>query len=257
MRNLTRRHLAFGVTASLLIATNWIVFLWAVDNGQAVEAALGYFLMPLISVGLGVGLLGERLRPLQGWALGLAGIGIVWTFVVIGSVPWVALVIGSSFAVYGWARKQGSFQAVGGLTFETMILAPVLLGVLVWRGSGVVAVTGDGDLTTLVFLAATGVVTVVPLLLFAAATKSVSLTSIGLLQYINPTLQFLVGWQIFGESVSNGRLLGFAWIWAALGLVVVDQFRSKRPVDGGVPRSDEGLVGLGERLATEEPPVGR
>ena len=229
---LTKQHLTYGLAACALIAANWIVFLWAVDNGRAVEAALGYFLMPLFSVALGVGLLGERLRVLQKAALALAVVGIVWTLVVVGTVPWVALILGASFAVYGWARKQGPWNAVDGLTFETMLLVPFLLPLLLWRGAGDVAVTGDGSWATLLLIAATGLVTIVPFLLFASAARQVSLTVVGLLQYINPTLQFLVGWQVLGEPVSTSRLLGFAWIWAALGLVIVDELGSKRPVDG-------------------------
>jgi|GEM_PF-3271241 len=228
-----RQHITYGLGACVLIAANWVVFLWAIDNGRAVEAALGYFLMPLFSVALGVGLLGERLRSLQKGALVLAVIGIVWTLVAVGTVPWVALILGGSFALYGWARKQGPWNAVDGLTFETMLLVPFLLPLLFWRGAGEVAVTGDGTWTTLLLIAATGLVTIVPLLLFASAARQVSLTLVGLLQYINPTLQFLVGWQILGESVSTARLFGFGWIWAALGLVVVDELGSKRPVDRG------------------------
>jgi len=228
--SLTKAHLAYGVAAGALIAVNWIVFLWAVDNGRAVEASLGYFLMPLFSVALGVGLLGEQLRPLQKNALGLATVGIVWTFVAVGTIPWVALALGGSFALYGWARKQGPWDAVNGLTFETMLLVPFLLPLLAWRGAGDVAITGDGDLTTFLLIAATGLVTIIPLLLFASAAKQVPLTTIGLLQYINPVLQFIVGWQVLGEPVTLSRLLGFAWIWAALALVVIDELSSKRPV---------------------------
>lgn len=232
---LTREHFVYGFAACGLIAANWIVFLWAVDNGRAVEAALGYFLMPLFAVALGVGLLGERLRVLQRVALGLAVVGIVWTLVAVGSVPWVSLILGATFALYGWTRKQGPWNAVDGLTFETMVLVPFLLPLLIWRGVGEAAVAGDGNVSTFLLIAATGLVTVVPLLLFASAARQVSLTVVGLLQYINPTLQFLVGWQLFGESVGTARLLGFGWIWAALGLVVVDEVTSKRPVDGRAP----------------------
>lgn len=241
-RGVTQRHVVYGVGAAVTIGLNWVVFLWAVDNDQAVEAALGYFLMPLFAVALGVGLLGERPRPLQIAALVLATIGIIWTFVVLGTVPWVALTLGASFAIYGWARKSGPWNAVDGLTFETGLLAPAAL---LWLGSRAASgsnITGDGDLSTYILIVFTGVVTVVPLLLFAAAARRVSLTTVGLLQYINPTLQFLVGWQIFGESVARGRLLGFAWIWAALLLVVLDELRSKRPVDGGATKGKERLV---------------
>jgi len=258
-RSLTRDHLRYGLVAAVVIGINWIVFLWSINNERAVEAALGYFLMPLFAVALGVVLLGERLRRMQQVALALASIGIVWTFAVVGEVPWVSLTLGASFAVYGWARKQGPWNAVDGLTFETMLLAPLLIAMTFWRatakGVNVFGDAGDGSLRVVLLIALAGVVTIVPLLLFASAAKKVPLTVVGLLQYINPTLQFLVGWQIFGEPLPLGRLLGFAWIWAALVVVVVDELSSERPVDGGASSSDEGLVGTGERRTTEEPTV--
>ena len=217
---LTSRHIAFGALSAVLIATNWAVFLWAIDNDQAVEAALGYFLMPLMSVAIGVLALGERLSLNQRIALGLASVGLVWTFVVVGAVPWVALALGSSFAVYGWARKVGPWNSVDGLTFEMSLVGPIVVGLVLWRAGSGTDVVGDGEATTMLLIIATGLVTIVPLLLFASAARAVSLTAVGLLQYINPTLQFLVGWQLFGEEVSAARLLGFAWIWLALVFVV-------------------------------------
>lgn len=258
LSHLTAAHWRYGLIAATAIGANWVVFLWAISTDQAVEASLGYFLMPLFAVALGVGLLGERLRPLQSGALVLASIGIIWTFIAVGSVPWIALVLGATFAIYGWARKQGPWQAVEGLTFETLLLAPIVLVILGTRSIGGANVVGDasnGSLWVAFLLAATGVATVVPLLLFASAAKKVSLTVIGFLQYINPTLQFLVGWRIFGEDVSTGRLSGFAWIWVALALIVLDELRSKRPVDRGAARGDQGVVGRGEGLAPEEPAV--
>lgn len=256
LRGLTRRHVGYGLLAAVLIATNWAGFLWAVDNGQTVEAALGYFLMPLLSVALGVGLLGERLRPLQTGALVLGVVGMVWTLVILGTFPWVAGVLGVSFALYGWARKQGPWDSIDGLTFEMLLIAPVFIVVLSVRGvDNAHDITGDGSVNTLVLIALTGVVTVVPLLLFATAARRVSLTAVGLLQYINPVMQFLIGWQVFDEDVSIGRLLGFGWIWAALVLVAIDEVRSKRPIDGVETRGDESVVRTRERPAPEESPV--
>lgn len=225
---LTTRHVAFGVFSAALISTNWAVFLWAIANNQAVEAALGYFLMPLFSVALGVVLLGERPTFDQAIALVLGSIGLAWTLVVLGSVPWVSLALGASFAAYGWARKVGPWGSVEGLTFEMVLVAPIAIGLVLWRAGTGVEVTGDGASLTLILIVVTGLVTVIPLVLFASAARQVSLTAVGLLQYINPTLQFLVGWQLFGEDVSTGRLLGFAWIWAALGFVVRSELRANR-----------------------------
>lgn len=226
--HVTQRHVRFGVFSAAMIAVNWAVFLWAIDNDQAVEAALGYFLMPLMSVAIGVLALGERPTIDQKIALVLASIGLVWTLVVLGSVPWVALALGSTFALYGWARKVGPWNSVDGLTFEMWFVGPVVAGLVLWRAVGGTEVTGDGSPTTLALIVATGLVTIVPLLLFATAARQVSLTAVGLLQYINPTLQFLVGWQLFGEDVPLGRLLGFAWIWVALAFVVRSEFRAAR-----------------------------
>jgi chloramphenicol-sensitive protein RarD len=243
LRSLTRRHVGYGAIAAVVISANWVAFLWAIDNGQAVEASLGYFLMPLVSVALGVGLLGERLRRRQQVALLLAAIGAVWALYVVGEVPWVAVVLGFSFAVYGWARKQGPWDAVNGLTFELLLISPVVAVLLVVRGlDGRQQITGNGSLSTLLLIALTGLVTIVPLLLFASATKHVSLIVVGLLQYINPVLQFFVGWRILGEDVSRARLIGFVWIWAALVLVVSDELGSKRPVDRRETDRDEGFV---------------
>ena len=241
----TSRHIGYGVFSALMIATNWAVFLWAIANGQAVEAALGYFLMPLFSVALGVVLLGERPTTDQKIALGLGTIGLVWTLAVLGSIPWVALALGGTFAAYGWARKVGPWEAVNGLTFETMLVAPIVVGIVLWRAGTGVEVTGDGELLTMVLIVTTGLITIVPLLLFASAARQVPLTTVGLLQYINPTLQFLVGWQIFGEDVPAGRLIGFAWIWVALGFVVRSELRAAKarsasadPPERSHPNSD-------------------
>lgn len=255
--HLTRDHLIYGVGGAIMISSNWALFLWAVSNGQAVEAALGYFLMPLFSVALGVGLLGERLRPLQIVALLLSVVGITWTVVVVGSLPLIAIFVGLTFAIYGFLRKQGPWDAVSGLTFETSFLAPLLAVFLIVRGFTGTSLLGDGTPYTLVLLALTGFVTVVPLLAFGSASRRVPLSVIGLLQYINPTLQFLVGWQVLGETVSNARLVGFVWIWIALALVVYDELSSQRPVDGLAPGSDQGLVGGAEGPASKEPPVRR
>ncbi len=230
--HLSRRHVSYGIGAALTIVCNWGLFLWAVSNEQAVEAALGYFLMPILAVGLGVGFLGERLASLQVLALGFSLVGIVWTVVVLGRLPLIAIFVAITFALYGLFRKQGPWDAVSGLTFETGLITPFLLALVVWRSVSGESVFGDGSVMTFAFLALTGVVTMVPLLAFAAASRRVPLSLVGLLQYINPTLQFLVGWLVLGESVSAARLAGFAWIWVALGLIVIDELSVKGPQRG-------------------------
>ena len=222
----TRRELGLGLLAAVLIGANWGVFLWAVSNEQAVEASLGYFLMPLFSAGLGVAFLAEKLRPPQIVALGLAALGGLWLFGVQGELPWVALALAGTFAVYGLVKKNTSWSATEGLTVEAWLLAPVALLFLVGRSATGTGVVGDGDLRTIALLAGTGIMTTVPLVLFAAAAKKVSLVVIGLLQYLNPTLQFLVGWLAFGESVDTERVAGFSLVWIALAVIVVDELRS-------------------------------
>ncbi len=251
--HLTGGHILYGVGAAMMIASNWALFLWAVSNEQAVDAALGYFLMPIFSVALGVGVLGEKLRSLQLAALILSVVGIVWTVIVVGRLPLISLGVALTFAIYGFLRKQGPWDAVSGLTFETAVVAPFLFVVLVVRGLGGTSPFGDGAPMTLMLIALTGLVTVIPLLAFGSAARRVPLSVIGLLQYMNPTLQFLVGWQVLGESVSSVRLLGFVWIWFALALVVYDEMSSKRPVDGGPSGGDQGVVSHAEGSAPEEP----
>lgn len=226
--HLTRTHLAYGIGAALAIGANWALFLWAVSTRQAVEAALGYFLMPIFSVALGVGMLGERLRRLQVGAIGLSLVGIVWSVSTVGRLPLIAILIGFSFAIYGLLRKQSPWDPVSGLAFETAFLSPFVLVVLAWRLLSGVSPIGDGRPVTIGLLALTGVITAVPLLAFSSAARRVPLIVLGFLQYINPTLQFLVGWQVLGETVSGTRLIGFAWIWAALVLVVWDEVRTAR-----------------------------
>ncbi len=238
-RQLSLRHLRFGLAGAALAATNWGVFLWAVRNDQAVEASLGYFLMPLVSVVLSMVVLDERPSRLQWVAIVLATTGLVWTFIVVGSPPWVALILAASFGTYGLIRKTGPFESVDGLTLELAILTPFALLLLTVRSVDE-SVTGPGGAVIFLLLAASGLVTVVPLLLFASAARTASLVVVGLLAYLNPVLQFLVGWQLFGESVPAARLGGFAWIWVALVFIIVDQLQTERtaaePVsDGQLP----------------------
>lgn len=222
-RNLSRRHVLYGVAGSIMISTNWAVFLWALANERAVEASLGYFLMPLFSVALGVVVLGESLRNLQRIAIVLATIGIGWILIRQGGLPWVALILGVSFALYGLVRKQGPWGAIDGLTVEMGIVAPVAIASLIVASQQAEAVSGDGTLWTWFLILCTGVATVVPLVLFASAAREVSLTVVGLLAYLNPISQFLVGWLYLGESIGTDRLVGFLFTWAALMLVVLDE----------------------------------
>jgi chloramphenicol-sensitive protein RarD len=222
------RTLRLLVVAAVTITVNWGVFIWGVNNGHVVETSLGYFINPLVTVLAGVLVLHERLRPLQWAAVGLAGVAVAALTVSYGRPPWVALTLAFSFATYGLVRKQASVGAVEGLTVETLLIAPVALCWLVW-----LQVTGGS--TTLVdlpvhllLLISTGVVTALPLLCFGAAATRVPLTTLGLLQYVAPTLHLALGVWVFHEPMPLDRLVGFAVIWAGLALFTVDALRHQR-----------------------------
>lgn len=229
--DMTTRKWRYGLAGTVCITLNWAVFLWAVSNDQAVEAALGYFLSPIVSVVLAVVLLGERLDRLQQAAVVLAAGGMVWLFALQGGVPWAALVLGVSFAIYGYVRKTGPWDAVDGLTMEMAAVVPVAAAFLVIRGAeSATSIGGDDRAITWVLLSFAGVATAVPLILFANAARKAPLAVVGLLQYIVPVAQFLVGWLVFAESVPAARFVGFGLVWAALGCVILNELgRQRRP----------------------------
>jgi len=210
--------LRFAATA-VLIACNWGIYIGAVNSGHVVDASLGYFINPLVSVALGTLVLHERLRPLQWVAVALAAVGVAWLTWLAGTLPWIGLALAASFGLYGLLRKTGTLGAVEGLALETALLAPLALAYLAARGHG--GPLGS-DLTTALLLLASGPVTALPLMLFAAAARRLPLATLGLLQYLAPTLQLVVGVLIFGEPFGWARAAGFAAIWASLGLLAVD-----------------------------------
>jgi chloramphenicol-sensitive protein RarD len=226
--------------AATLIATNWGVYVYAVSSGHVVEAALGYFINPLVTVLLGVLLLRERLRRPQWAAVALGGLAVAVLTVDYGRLPWVSLVLAGTFAAYGLAKKQigGSLGAVAGLTTETVLMAPLALAGLVWLGvAGRSTFATNGPWHGLL-LASTGVATAVPLLLFAAAARRVPLVTVGLLQFITPVLQLLCGVLVLGEQVPPSRWVGFAMVWSALLVLTLDTWRVSRAGSG---RSIAGL----------------
>ncbi len=228
---LRRRRFLGGIgIAAVLIAVNWTVYVAAVAAGNVTEAALGYFLNPLVTVGLGVVVLGERLRVLQWVAVAVGLAAAVYLSVAGGRVPWVALTLAVSFALYGLSKKRlgESLPALHGLTVETVILAPVALAIIVWLG-----VTGTQTFTTQTplhptLLVLSGVVTAIPLLLFAAAARRVPLVTIGLLQFVTPVMQLLCGVLLLGERMSAQRWAGFALVWVALAILTLDSALSAR-----------------------------
>lgn len=220
---------AFALSA-LLLSANWVVYVWAVQHQHVVDASLGYFILPLVNVTLGFVFLHERPRPGQWLAVAVAAAGVLWLTVQTGRLPWIALVLALTFGFYGLLRKVASLGALEGLALETMLLAPVTIGVLgywAWQGQGVLL---HGDAASIGWLLLAGPLTAIPLLLFAAGARRIPLATMGILQYISPTLQFALGVWIFNEPFQASRLLGFALIWAALLVYSLEGWWSSRRV---------------------------
>jgi chloramphenicol-sensitive protein RarD len=216
------RTLLVFATSALLLSANWFVYIWAVNQGLIVETSLGYFINPLVNVLLGVLFLKERLRSAQVVAVTVALAGVLVLALLYGSFPWVALSLALSFGAYGLLRKTASLGALEGFSLETLLLAAPALGFLVYREAMGGGAFGHTGLLTSVLLVAAGAVTAVPLLLFAAGARRISMTTLGVLQYIAPTLQFLLGVLVYGEPLSPQRLAGFALIWLALAIYTLD-----------------------------------
>jgi chloramphenicol-sensitive protein RarD len=225
-----RRNLGLNALSGALLSVNWLVYVWAVNAGHVIECSLGYFLVPLINVAIGRFILGERLRRAQALAIALAAIGVFVMIWVVGRPPWIALALAGSFGFYGLLRKRSTFGPLLGLTAETMLLAPLALGLLLTRlvqGTGAVGVV---DVRTTLIILSTGAVTAVPLLLFAKGARGLRFTTLGLLQYLAPTLQFLLGWALYHEPLSQARIAAFALIWAGLLAYTADALWAQRAV---------------------------
>jgi chloramphenicol-sensitive protein RarD len=220
-----RRRLLRLAVAAVLIAVNWGTYIFGVTSGRVVETSLGYFVTPIVTVLLGVAVLRERLRPAQWAALTIAFAAVVLLTVENGRPPWIALVLAFSFGTYGLLKKTARVGAIEGLAVETAVLLPVAAAYLAVLGGGTF---GEQGAVHAVLLALSGVVTAIPLLLFGAAATRVSLTTLGVLQYLAPTMQFLLGITLFGEQLPPARLLGFVLVWAALALFTADLVRSHR-----------------------------
>ncbi len=215
--------------AGTLLAINWVTYVWGVNSGFVVEASLGYFINPLVSVLLGVIFLQERLRPLQWAPVVMAAAGVTYLTVSMGKLPWIALVLAVSFGLYGLMKKITPLGSLQGLTLETAaVFLPALAYLIIEQVRGAGAFVNAGAGTTLL-LAATGVVTAVPLIFFSAGTRLIPLTTIGLLQYITPTAQFLLGVFVFKESFSSNQVVGFVIIWIALILFTLENLMHNRP----------------------------
>ena len=216
------RQLWTFAASALFISTNWLVYVSAVNSGRVLEASLGYFINPLFNVALGVLVLGERLRRAQWLAVALAVFGVLWLTWAAGRPPWIALLLAASFAAYGLVRKTAKLGALEGLSVETFLLALVALPLLAWWTFAHQGALLRGDVSLVWWLALSGPLTVVPLLLFTAGARRLPLATVGVLQYISPTLQFVLGLWVFGEAFDSTRLVGFVLIWAALALYTAD-----------------------------------
>lgn len=225
-RTASRRNLIMLTGAAATVSVNWGVYIWAVNHGHVVETSLGYYINPILSILVGVVFLHERMNRLQWASVGLAAVAVLVLTLDYGRLPWIALVLATSFATYGVLKKQVNGGAVETLTIESGILTPVGVGYLIYLQSTGGLTFGHLGLTHSLLLIATGVVTVVPLLFFASAATRLPLSTLGLLQYLAPTLQFILGVTYFREDMSPGRWVGFGLVWLALMLMTYAGLRS-------------------------------
>nr|WP_243731664.1 EamA family transporter RarD [Nocardioides ochotonae] len=222
-----RSTLLLGL-AAVVISVNWVTYIWGVNNGRVVEASLGYFINPLVTVLMGVMLLGERLRPLQWGAIGVAATAVAVLTWDYGHPPYVALVLAFSFGSYGLIKKTVGVGAIESLTVETALLAPLATAYLVVLGVGGTAQLGQHGIGHVLLFMSAGVVTAVPLLCFGAAATRIPMVTLGLLQYLTPVLQFACGVLIFGEQMPPARWAGFALVWLALAVFTVEALRHRQ-----------------------------
>lgn len=216
------------IGASLLIGVNWFTYIWGVNHDHVVETSLGYYINPLVTVLLGVFVLGERLRQVQWAALGIGFVAVLVLSVGLGRPPYISLVLAFSFGIYGLLKKQAAVGPTEGIAFEAAFLAPLAFGYLTFATVRGTAEGWSEGPWHLLLLSTTGVVTALPLILFAGAANKVPLATVGLLQYIAPTLQFILGVAVFGEDMPLARWLGFLLVWLALAILTVDSLAVAR-----------------------------
>jgi len=223
------RVLLIYSVAAVFLAINWLTYVWAVNAGYIVETSLGYFINPLLSMLLGVVILRERLRPFQWIPIGLAAAGVLYLTFAYGYFPWIGLILAFSFGIYGFVKKVAPLGSLYGVTLETTILIlPAALYLLFTEAIGQGAFLHSGTVPDILMIGA-GVVTTVPLLMFAAATQRITLFLVGVLQYIAPTMYFLIGVLVYGEPLTAERLTGFGIIWLALILFAVEGYAARKP----------------------------
>ena len=214
--------------ASILLTINWATYVWAVVNDHVLETALGYFIAPVLTIVIGVGVLHERLRMIQKVAVAFAVGGIAVLTIAYGRVPWIAITIAGSWSFYAYLKKQVPLQPLESLTAEVLVLAVPAIAFLFATWNNAESVSNTANLTEWIFVAFTGVITAVPLLMFASASQRTPLTILGPMQYIVPTMNFFIGWLLFDELLTSSKVAGFALIWVCLALVLTDLFRTQR-----------------------------
>lgn len=224
----TPRLVAINFGSALLLTNNWLVYVWGVNTGHVIETSLGYFLVPLVNVAAGRFVLHEHLRRAQWIAIALAASGVALMIVQLGRPPWIALVLAGTWGAYSLMRKQSPLGAITGLTVETLLLSPFAIGFLLWQHHAGAGALGRIDVRTQILVVSSGLVTAVPLLLFAFAARRIRLSTLGLLQYIAPSVQLVLGIWVYHEPFSQSRAASFAFIWAALALYTADNLLAQR-----------------------------
>jgi chloramphenicol-sensitive protein RarD len=224
----SRPAIQWHALSGVLLTVNWLVYVWGVNHGHVLETSLGYFLVPLVNVALGRLVLHERLRPVQWLAIGCAALGVALLLLRVGQLPWIALTLAATFGAYGLLRKKSPLGPLTGLGLETLLLAPFALAFLLWQQHTGAGALGRVNVAAHLLLLSSGVVTAVPLLLFAYGARRIRLATLGLLQYIAPTVQFALGVGVFHEPFSRDRAAAFAFIWCGLALYTADNLWAQR-----------------------------
>lgn len=224
------RQMKLLAVASVFIAINWGLFIWASLNNHALDSSLGYYITPLLNVALGVFFFKEKLRRMQWLAIGIAAFAVLFITIAMGVVPWVALILASSFTIYGYVKKLANVQALESLMVETIILTPVAIGYLIWLESNGGNTFLAYGLDHTLWMASAGIVTAIPLLAFGVAITRLPFTTLGMLQYIGPTIQFFVGIWILQEPMPKERFAGFVITWIALMILTIDALNNRRNV---------------------------
>ncbi|MCK9263384.1 MAG: EamA family transporter RarD [Desulfomonilia bacterium] len=222
------RVLCVYVAAGILIAANWLTYIWAVGAGFILETSLGYFINPLLSVLMGVVVLHERLRSVQWAAMALAAAGVCYLWITHGSMPWIALILAISFSLYGLTKKIAPLGSLQGLTVETAVLLLPALAFLAYSGQAGRDASLHTGFVTSILLVGTGLITMVPMLLFSSAARRVDLSLLGIMQYIAPSMQFILGLFVYHEPFTRERLIGFVIVWSALAVYAAEGYVSRR-----------------------------